>query len=62
MNVPQGRLPRHGVYQTGQLDIVDEAASASDQTEVFFAPHRLTDTFATFPEESIRLFLDAQKA
>jgi hypothetical protein len=38
-----GRAHNYGVRQSGQLDIVDEAALAGQETRILLAPHRLTD-------------------
>jgi hypothetical protein len=39
-----GRAHNYGVRQSGQLDIVGEAALPGQETRILLAPHRLTDT------------------
>ena len=38
------RAHDHGMRQLRQADIVGKAASAGEETEIFLAPHRLTNT------------------
>jgi hypothetical protein len=58
-----GRAHNYGVRQSGQLDIVGEAALAGQEMRILFAPHRLTDTVrdgarrvhAIYSDENCRL-------
>jgi hypothetical protein len=53
-----GRAHNYGVRQSGQLDIVGEAALAGQETRILLAPHRLTDTVRHAARRVHALLLD----